>query len=297
MLSDFRGVELIADARYVYWTEVGVKEYDDEPAYLTRAAVKRLAHEGGEVELLFDFRRDRMRCAPRALTFLRGSVGWLCEQVWVDGPFDPASYVHVRDGKLHAVPSTEASPKMLGSDERDVFLVPNSRAEVVRLDPVTGARARVASVPSALKLVVGVAGTIPGAVVGRSRGVERDVVWRAPLDGGELEEVVSFPAPTVHEVVTGGARIVVSSGAHPKHTLTVVKDGASRTLLEARAPVSSLRVNGDHLYFHARGTIQRVHLETGALEILVETPARPSLAVGGGFLYWREGDELRRRRL
>lgn len=297
VLSDFHGIELLADARHVYWTEVGVKEHDDEPVYLTRAAVKRLAHDGGAVEILFDFKRDGRRCTPRALSFLRDSVGWLCRQEWVKGPFDPTSYVHLRRGALHAVPLVDAGSKLIGSDYRDVFFVPSSGDEVARLDPVTGARARLTTIPSELRLVTGVAGTIPGAVVGRSRDKERDVVWSVPTDGGEMTEVASFPAPRVREVATGGERIVVSWGGYPVHTLTIVEDGRARTLLESGTPVSSLLLDGDQLYFHSAGRIQRVHLDTAAVTVLAGAPPLPSLAVGGGFLYWRQGNELRRHRL
>jgi hypothetical protein len=289
-----RAIEVIADATHVYWTEVSVKEYDDEPAYISRASVRRRAHGGGAVEVLFDFERDAMRCTPRAIARLAEGLGFLCYREWVEGPFDASRYVHADDG-LRSVPFDEGEPGRLATDGRHVFALISDR--LVRLDPTSGARDELPALPAELGRPSSVDGVTGGIVVGRSRTTDRDFVWAAPADAGAPVEWLSTPRLHLGEVAVGSTGVVAVVGRYPEWVLTVIEGGSARELARSDTPFTRLRVDGARVYFSLHHAIRAADLATGAITTIVAAdPAAPP-AIGGGSLYWIEDGTVHRATL
>jgi hypothetical protein len=298
VLGDFRGLELLADEQHFYWTEVGVHEYDDEPSYITRAVVMRRDHRGGPVETIFDFERDEVRCTPHRPVFIRDDIGWFGTKEWVDGQFDAARFMHRRGDMLHAVPMPGQEADRVTTDGHDLLTVRGREpATLMRIDPVTGDVVEIAALSRELGRLRRLVGTIPGHVVGHSRTNDGDTVWTARLDDGAATIVLSVPRESrINSITTGGRHIAVAWG-RSEHRITVIDGGEARTLLEPEHLATGLLIDGPYLYVNYDAKIQRVHLDDGALTPIVDARPTATLALGGGFIYWREGKTLRRHPL
>lgn len=317
VLRDFRGVELRADAKHVFWTEVGVKEHRDEPAYITRAAVKRLRHAASpgassSVETLFDFKRDGTRCTPHRLMFLRDRVGWFGNREWVDGPFDADRFMLRGAWSLHEtlLPGSYQRTTTDGRDVLAVVLDRSARPELLRVEPRGGRREVVDVALDGLGFRrfsgASVLGATPTYLFGIASMKDRTTrVWRLDMRSGAQATLHTFPRGVEpRSVAFEDGRVALSWGTYGEPYTTVVIDGVTqreRLRIETRADM--MRLSGERLYFAAEGAIQRVDLGSRAREVVVTTAyesgrcstiTASKLAVGGGFVYWIKDGALHR---
>ncbi|MEM9074119.1 MAG: hypothetical protein AAGE52_36845 [Myxococcota bacterium] len=294
--AGYGAMEVVADESAVYWSDVRVHEYDDEPAFITRATLQRMTHDGERSDLVFDFKRDGHRCTPRALSPFRGSVGWLCYQEWVDGPFDPSMYMHVLGRDRYAVPFRDGERRTIATGDRFVYSALRDR-RVVRLDPVSGERTEVSRLPDAFGRTVRVVGATEQHLWGLSQANNQDIVWKASLAGAAPERVMRVPSGTIHDAAAGQREVVLARQAGGAASLVALTPQGQRVLLERDWRIANLTVHEGIVYFASRGWLERANLASGASERIARARITGAPAIGGGFVYWVEHGTVRRVQL
>lgn len=292
--------DLWADTQHLYWTEVGVKEYDDEPAHLTAAAVRRRRHGARDVEELFDFERDGLRCTPWSLTPLPDGIGFYGAQEWVDGPFDRPHVVYASAEHAPRAWPVDAHDHRLATGDGEAFYVVTgyARSALSRVDSRTGATERIAELPEQLGDVRALLGMNEDRIIGQAIGPDRQtLLFAVPRSGGSVsilarlrQGYVARPRATAAE----GGIAIAWEPTDRDHRVAVLVDGQLEDVARPRGPAGDLVLRGHDLYFGASGEIVHVDLRSRRETVVARAERQPSfgraIAVGGGRLYWVSDD-------
>lgn len=305
ILNQFFANHMVADEHHVYWAYAKNHEYDDEDVYVSSARVERRHHRSGQIDTLFEFKRDDVYCLPTRFGFVRGHVGWLCERPRLEGNgrADHTRFMHMRGGTLHSVPLPDSiRADLVTTDGHDVLFLDHVPGQdeyrFMRLDPITGVSTQIMTLELPRSIGLYVVGIVSRALVLVHRDEQgQESLYIVPLSGDPPQQLRRHHARCQYTL--SQAEIVMSCRGHyPAPTaLTLISlDGTIRDLFRSEYPFTNLVVHGEFIYFQSHGHLQRAHLATGVRAVICPGEAA-SVAIGGGFLYWRQDRTLRQHPL